>query len=526
MLGKIANMKPKSQVFLTISVFFVLFLFLIFNSFNYGITLDEHLYQTYGELLVKYFLSGFTDASYKEYYNLKYFGGFPNLIIGLIQYVLGGETSYTIRNACIASFSFVLIVALYKFVSLFNIRFLPYLVIPFVLFFPRLFGDFFNNSCDIPFAAVFAFACYYIARVFILRELSILNTLSLSFWVGATIATRFGGVILLLYIFVAYLLSIACFKEKPKAILAFWKKYWFHAPIFIFTTYAISFIFWPLFHDYPLTAIQVTSNYFVNYQANDVQLFMGQMLNYHNFPWFYTPFNALVTTPIFVLILFFAALPTAFVSKASRNQIALLTFAVFWFLFPIIFIVFKKSTDYDVVRHILFALAALPVIATITIYFLHKLTGKKLIICAIVVFYFCFMTYEYIKLNPLQYIYYNSLIGGIQGANGNYKLDYWGQSIKELVKTTANKLPKTRIYKFRIAFFAPSVAEEYFNEYMFRTSSDTEYDCFFSTYEPKLIEGLIKDNGTLEEFVSIKREGVILSQTLCKPGFLGIANKK
>lgn len=35
-----------------------------------------------------------------------------------------------------------------------------------------------------------------------------------------------------------------------------------------------------------------------------------------------------------------------------------------------------------------------------------------------------------VQLHPYQYIYYNSLVGGVQGAEGRFELDYWGASFR------------------------------------------------------------------------------------------------
>ena len=50
--------------------------------------------------------------------------------------------------------------------------------------------------------------------------------------------------------------------------------------------------------------------------------------------------------------------------------------------------------------------------------------------------------YAVIKLHPYQYIYYNSLVGGVNGAARQYDLDYWGTSFKEAVEYLNRKVPK------------------------------------------------------------------------------------
>jgi len=36
-----------------------------------------------------------------------------------------------------------------------------------------------------------------------------------------------------------------------------------------------------------------------------------------------------------------------------------------------------------------------------------------------------------VRLHPYEYIYYNRLVGGVQGAFRKYELDYWGTSYRE-----------------------------------------------------------------------------------------------
>ena len=39
-----------------------------------------------------------------------------------------------------------------------------------------------------------------------------------------------------------------------------------------------------------------------------------------------------------------------------------------------------------------------------------------------------------VRLHPNQYVYYNSFVGGLKGADGQYETDYWANSYKEAVE--------------------------------------------------------------------------------------------
>jgi hypothetical protein len=52
------------------------------------------------------------------------------------------------------------------------------------------------------------------------------------------------------------------------------------------------------------------------------------------------------------------------------------------------------------------------------------------------------------QLHPYQYIYYNSLVGGVAGASSNYEMDYWGLSYKEGIEYINQVAPKNATVSF------------------------------------------------------------------------------
>ena len=135
-----------------------------------------------------------------------------------------------------------------------------------------------------------------------------------------------------------------------------------------------------------------------------------------------------------------------------------------------------------------------------------------------VVLYALFMVQTYIRINPYQYVYFNAFVGGLKGASQLEELDYWGQSLKELVERTKSRLQNGRFYKFKVSNVSPGQAEEHFNEYMFLSSLES-FDCMFTIWNRR-IESYVKEQfPDLVEFDSVKRFGVALSKTLCRQSF-------
>jgi hypothetical protein len=106
---------------------------------------------------------------------------------------------------------------------------------------------------------------------------------------------------------------------------------------------------------------------------------------------------------------------------------------IFWC--PLIGIVLIKPNLalFDAWRHILFLVGPLIILSSIGLYAFIQSKKKYVVIIAI---FLCAINIgitinTMVKLHPYEYIYFNSLVGGLKGAYRNYETDYWGASFKE-----------------------------------------------------------------------------------------------
>jgi hypothetical protein len=77
--------------------------------------------------------------------------------------------------------------------------------------------------------------------------------------------------------------------------------------------------------------------------------------------------------------------------------------------------------------------------------------------------------YACARLYPYEYIYYNSLTGGVSGAYRKFELDYWATSFRESVTyIDQNAEPKTRI----AALGGKQVARDYARDDLPLTNTD------------------------------------------------------
>ncbi len=114
----------------------------------------------------------------------------------------------------------------------------------------------------------------------------------------------------------------------------------------------------------------------------------------------------------------------------AKNREPLLLFSA-WFLLPALLIVVSRSALYDNARQLLFLWPPLFILAGIGMDWLISFI-KLPMFKAVLLFSLALPgIFACIQLHPYEYVYYNSLTGGVKGAYRNYELDYWATSFKE-----------------------------------------------------------------------------------------------
>jgi len=102
------------------------------------------------------------------------------------------------------------------------------------------------------------------------------------------------------------------------------------------------------------------------------------------------------------------------------------------FAFPLFGLILLNSPLYHNFRQALFLIPAMFMIAALPLEIVFsKLTqnwARVLLIAAMALP----GIYSSVKLYPYEYVYYNSLVGGLAGARDHYELDYWRISLREM----------------------------------------------------------------------------------------------
>jgi hypothetical protein len=170
-------------------------------------------------------------------------------------------------------------------------------------------------------------------------------------------------------------------------------------------------------------------------------LFNGEMHPASNLPLSYLPTLLFIqlTEPVWLLAA--AGLGIAFFNFQKRTE--LITLFAFWFLLPISALMFRDTVLYDNFRQVLFVLPPVFLLAGVVFEKVVKPGWRIALITA------CLLPgiVGIISLHPYQYVHYNGYIGGMNGANGRFEMDYWLTSYREAAEyVNQNASPDAAIW--------------------------------------------------------------------------------
>ncbi len=280
-----------------------------------------------------------------------------------------------------------------------------------------------------------------------------LTTLALALALGLTLGIRPGGGFVLGYLGVAVLgfcLHHGWQRRDVQATLRVGLQLLLELllPVTLLAI-GIALFFWPWGQQSPLAHLldaQLRSGRFSDY--TETVLLAGRELRALDAPRDYLPRYLGAKLPL-LWLLPIAVAPLLGLRQlwrrawpASTSAWALVVLAG---LAPLLAAVLGGAVLYDGIRHVLFVLPLGAVVsaAVIDVLFvrldrlgrwpgaLGRLSlGAALLALVVVV----------ARLHPYAYVYYNPLVGGVQGAVGRYELDYWGQAYREAATLLAEQL--------------------------------------------------------------------------------------
>lgn len=207
-----------------------------------------------------------------------------------------------------------------------------------------------------------------------------------------------------------------------------------------------TYVAWPHLWDSPVQRYIESLNTASSFPGRDTLLFFGNLYPSDHLPrlFFPTMLGVQLTEPALLLVLLGAGIAVHHLLKGKKLEPIFLI--VMWFVVPTLGVILSRPTLYDNGRQLMFLWPALFMLTGMGLDALFdwiKLPLVKIILIALIAIP---GIYASIHLYPYQYIYYNSLVGGVTGAYRNFELDYWDTSFREAMEYINNHAaPGTRV---------------------------------------------------------------------------------
>jgi hypothetical protein len=409
---------------------------------DYAISNDEGVQHRYGELIIAYYTSGLTDRSVFGFQNLYLYGGLFDIIAIALSHLVPIDP-YDLRHILCALIGIGGIGAAAATARLIAGPRAALIAAVSLSVCGAWYGTMFNHTKDIPFAAAMIGATLFLIRI--ARRLpspAAFDIAAFGLLAGAALGMRVLG--LLLVIYTGFAIALYLPRPWPGDGRARWRFVISSSlrllPALIMA-YVIMILAWPWAGLEPLNPIRGLLA-FSEFQYTIHTVLAGQVYEMANVPRLYVPIYILIRVPL--LILFGAALAmmsallprlTAGSSQLRRKGIALVSLTV---IIPLACEVTFRGPAFTGLRHFLFVIPAIAVLAGIGLdTALNVLAARGRLIAAsglaVVTAGLLWNAATLARLHPYEYLYYNPVVGGLQGASRRYDLDYWFASMPEAI---------------------------------------------------------------------------------------------
>ena len=431
---------------LLIAALFVLAL-LIYR--DYAISNDEEVQHRYGELILAYHLSGFTDLSVFRYQNLYLYGGLFDLICVILGRVLTLDV-YVIRHILCALTGVGGILAAWATARLIAGPRAGFIAAVALTVCGPWFGTMFNHTKDIPFAAAMMGATYFLLRA--VRDLPkprLMHLLAFGVLLGGALGQRATGLLMLFYT----LIAIAMHAPRPPS----WRgaAHFTASSLLLFVpafalAYLIMIVGWPwaalsLFN--PVRAIFA----FAHFQYPVKTLLSGEVYLMADVPRWYVPLYLVIKMPLAILTGSALALVSIValwrMASAQARDTAFIAFIV---AFPLACQVIGHGPGFSGMRHFSFVVPPLAVLTGIGFEWMLAWLESKRRALAIAAFtaigaWLLWPASIMLRLHPYESLFFNPLVGGLEGAQQRYDTDYWVNVMGELVTELEAMLDREKL---------------------------------------------------------------------------------
>lgn len=428
---------------------------------RYGVSIDEFNTDDYGPKALAWYTSGFTNRSHFETveFSLWYYGPWFQILTAMAQSLELGQR-FAVRHAMTFLVGWAGIAALLPLGRLVIGRWGGLAAIVLSLGTGYLYGSLFFTTIDVPFltAMTWAVLAIVVATQATLPSWRAMVVAGLA--IGLAIGTRTGGVIALTYLGLALVLGAAEYRirsgDLPRSsIIAMGGRFLVSATVAI----ALAIAIWPWLQiGNPLHQFVIAFGHFGSIPMSYEFSHWGERVRTDDLPLAYVPEQLAARLPeAFLLLLAMAfvfgvigaiRLGWMFASNAAltldtetsrrlRGLLIVLAAAVI----PIVLVMMLHTKLYDGIRHLLFIIPMLAVIAGAAfIAALPALRRFRLAFAVVLGAYSGAIVVSLARLHPLEYVAMNILAGGSTDAYGRFELDYSSVAAGEALRQLEHRL--------------------------------------------------------------------------------------
>jgi hypothetical protein len=405
---------------------------------GYAISNDEDVQHHYGELIIAYYTSGFADQSVFKFQNLYLYGGLFDIIVIILGHLIPIDP-YDLRHILCALIGIGGIGAAAATARLIAGPRAALIAAISLSICGAWYGTMFNHTKDIPFAGAMAVATLFLIRI--ARSLPLPRAGDIAAFgllAGIALGIRVLGLLLVIYAGVA----IALYLPRQGRGHAQWRFAIDSSLRFVpalLLAYVIMILAWPWAALAPLNPIRGLLS-FSEFHYAIRTVVDGQVYEMAKVPRLYVPIYLLIRMPL--LTLFGAALAMTIAllprlaagsTQRHRRDIVLVSLTV---IVPVVCQVIFHGPAFTGMRHFLFVVPALAILAGIGLdAALTALAARGRLVAsgglAVVTACFLWNAVTLVRLHPYEYLSYNAVVGGLEGASRRYDLDYWFSSMPE-----------------------------------------------------------------------------------------------
>jgi hypothetical protein len=418
---------------------------------DYAISNDEGVQNHYGELIIAYYASGFTAQDVFSFQNLYLYGGLFDIAAILLSHLIPIDP-YDLRHILCALIGIGGIGAAAATARLVAGPRAALIAAAGLAVCGAWYGTMFNHTKDIPFAAAMMGATLFLIRAArALPSPRAGDIAAFGLLAGAALGIRVLGLLLLIYAAAAIVMYLprrsSCHHARRRFVIESSLRL---LPALLLA-YVIMILGWPWAALEPLNPIRGLLA-FSEFQFDIRTVLAGHVYEMAEVPRSYVPIYILIRVPLVMLLgaalaMLFAMLPrlAAGSTQLQRRDIALLSLTV---IFPLLCQVICDGPAFTGMRHFLFVIPALMTLAGIGLdaaVTALATRGRLLASGGLAVVTACLLAdaVTLVRLHPYEYLSYNPLVGGLEGASRRYDLDYWFASMPEAIRQLEAYLRRT-----------------------------------------------------------------------------------